>query len=240
MAQKSGLSHTTISRIWRAFALQPHRTETFKLSADPLFVEKVRDIVGLYLNPPDRALVLCVDEKSQIQALDRTRPLLPVCAGNHFHTCPLSVRGSSTPSRTTWRNTRWVHPRSREEVGRLRCGRVCRRGESDSSWRYAVFLKPGPGEWPVGGGGAVPPPSCLLVGRLHPLFTIAWSEILCSLDLFIFFLLFPDFLGPLYQAFHVGYGIFPVSLKLCYPGLSLLELVELPSVVLRVGIRRYF
>ena len=165
---------------------------------------------------------------------------IPVCAGNHFHTCRLSVRGSSTPSRTTWRNTRWVHPRSRAEVGRLRCGRVCRRGESDSSWRYAVVLKPGPGEWPVGGGGAVPPPSCLLVGRLHPLFTIAWSEILCSLDLFIFFLLFPDFLGPLYQAFHVGYGIFPVSLKLCYPGLSLLELVELPSVVLRVGIRRYF
>ena len=81
MAQKSGLSHTTISRIWRAFALQPHRTETFKLSADPLFVEKVRDIVGLYLNPPDRALVLCVDEKSQIQALDRTRPLLPLRPG---------------------------------------------------------------------------------------------------------------------------------------------------------------
>ena len=81
MAQKSGLSHTTVSRIWRAFALQPHRTETFKLSADPLFIEKVRDIVGLYLNPPDRALVLCVDEKSQIQALDRTRPLLPLRPG---------------------------------------------------------------------------------------------------------------------------------------------------------------
>jgi transposase len=81
MAQRSGLSHTTVSRIWRAFALQPHRTETFKLSADPLFIEKVRDIVGLYLNPPDRALVLCVDEKSQIQALDRTRPLLPLRPG---------------------------------------------------------------------------------------------------------------------------------------------------------------
>ena len=64
MARRSGLSHNTVSRIWRAFALQPHRTETFKLSADPLFIEKVRDIVGLYLNPPDRALVLCVDEKS--------------------------------------------------------------------------------------------------------------------------------------------------------------------------------
>ena len=75
MARRSGLSHNTVSRIWRAFALQPHRTETFKLSADPLFIEKVRDIVGLYLNPPDWALVLCVDEKSQIQALDRTRSL---------------------------------------------------------------------------------------------------------------------------------------------------------------------
>ena len=72
MEARSGLSRSTISRIWRTFALQPHRTETFKLSADPLFIEKVRDIVGLYLNPPDRALVLCVDEKSQIQALDRT------------------------------------------------------------------------------------------------------------------------------------------------------------------------
>ena len=81
MARRSGLSHTTVSRIWRAFALQPHRTETFKLSADPLFIEKVRDIVGLYLDPQDRALVLCVDEKSQIQALDRTRPLLPLRPG---------------------------------------------------------------------------------------------------------------------------------------------------------------
>ena len=81
MARRSGLSHNTVSRIWRAFALQPHRTETFKLSADPLFIEKVRDIVGLYLNPPARALVLCVDEKSQIQALDRTRPLLPLRPG---------------------------------------------------------------------------------------------------------------------------------------------------------------
>ena len=81
MARRSGLSHTTVSRIWRAFALQPHRTETLKLSADPLFIEKVRDIVGLYLDPQYRALVLCVDEKSQIQALDRTRPLLPLRPG---------------------------------------------------------------------------------------------------------------------------------------------------------------
>ena len=81
LAQQSGLSRSTISRIWRAFGLQPHRSETFKLSKDPLFIDKVRDIVGLYLNPPDRALVLCVDEKSQIQALDRTQPLLPMRPG---------------------------------------------------------------------------------------------------------------------------------------------------------------
>jgi transposase len=81
MAAKAGMSQSAISRIWRAFALQPHRTETFKLSNDPLFVEKVRDIVGLYLDPPDKALVLCVDEKSQIQALDRTQPLLPMRPG---------------------------------------------------------------------------------------------------------------------------------------------------------------
>jgi len=81
MAKQSGLSQSAVSRIWRAFALQPHRSETFKLSKDPLFIEKVRDIVGLYLNPPDRALVLCVDEKSQIQALDRSQPLLPMRPG---------------------------------------------------------------------------------------------------------------------------------------------------------------
>jgi transposase len=81
MAKTVGMSQTAISRIWRAFALQPHRVETFKLSQDPLFIDKVRDIVGLYLNPPDKALVLCVDEKSQIQALDRTQPLLPLRPG---------------------------------------------------------------------------------------------------------------------------------------------------------------
>jgi transposase len=81
MAKHAGLSQTAISRIWRAFALKPHRVETFKLSTDPLFIEKVRDIVGLYLNPPDKALVLCVDEKSQIQALDRSQPVLPLRPG---------------------------------------------------------------------------------------------------------------------------------------------------------------
>jgi transposase len=82
MAQRCGLSQTAVSRIWRAFALQPHRTETFKLSKDPLFIEKVRDIVGLYLSPPDKALVLCVDEKTQIQALDRRQPVLPLRPGH--------------------------------------------------------------------------------------------------------------------------------------------------------------
>lgn len=81
MAPAAGMSVSTVGRIWRAFGLQPHRVDTFKLSSDPQFVEKVRDIVGLYLNPPDNALVLCVDEKSQIQALDRTAPLLPLRPG---------------------------------------------------------------------------------------------------------------------------------------------------------------
>src|SRR5450755_2425897 len=81
LAAASGLSRSTVGRIWHAFALQPHRSETFKLSKDPLFIDKVRDIVGLYMDPPDRALVLCVDEKSQIQALNRTQPLLPMRPG---------------------------------------------------------------------------------------------------------------------------------------------------------------
>jgi transposase len=88
MAKASGINQTAISRIWRAFSLAPHRSETFKLSKDPLFIDKVRDIVGLYMNPPERALVLCVDEKSQIQALDRTAPLLPMRPGQierHTH-----------------------------------------------------------------------------------------------------------------------------------------------------------
>jgi transposase len=81
MAEACGLSHASVQRIWKAFGLQPRRVDTFKLSTDPLFVEKVRDIVGLYMNPPDRALVLSVDEKSQIQALNRTQPVLPMQPG---------------------------------------------------------------------------------------------------------------------------------------------------------------
>ena len=93
MARQIGVSQSTVSRIWRAFGLKPHRIETWKLSKDPLFVEKVRDVVGLYLNPPERALVLCVDEKSQIQALDRTAPILPMLPG--------------TPQRATHDYKRW-------------------------------------------------------------------------------------------------------------------------------------
>lgn len=81
MAEKTGLSQTAIVRIWRAFGWQPRRVENFKFSKDPQFVEKVRDIVGLYMNPPDRAMVLCVEEKSQVQALNRTQPILPLAPG---------------------------------------------------------------------------------------------------------------------------------------------------------------
>src|SRR3954464_803345 len=81
MAAEVGLNQTAVHRIWKAFGLQPHRTESWKLSRDPQFIEKVRDVVGLYLNPPERAVVLCVDEKSQIQALDRTAPILPMLPG---------------------------------------------------------------------------------------------------------------------------------------------------------------
>jgi transposase len=81
MAQRSGLSKSTIGRIWRTFELKPHRADTFKLSTDPLFVEKLYDVVGLYFNPPEGAIVLCADEKSQIQALDRSQPVLPMMPG---------------------------------------------------------------------------------------------------------------------------------------------------------------
>src|SRR5215468_11718729 len=88
MAERTGLSQSAVVRIWHAFGLQPHKSETFKLSCDPFFIEKVRDVVGLYLNPPARAVVLSVDEKSQVQALDRTQPLLPLGPGQaerHTH-----------------------------------------------------------------------------------------------------------------------------------------------------------
>jgi transposase len=96
MAKATGMSQSAVSRIWRAFGLKPHLSETFKLSPDPLFVEKVRDIVGLYVNPPDAALVLCVDEKSQIQALDRTAPVLPLRPGLPERRTHDYVRGGTT------------------------------------------------------------------------------------------------------------------------------------------------
>jgi hypothetical protein len=81
MAKEQGVSASTIHKIWKAYGLQPHRVETFKLSQDPKFVEKLTDVVGLYMNPPEKAVVLCVDEKTQIQALDRTQPGLPIKKG---------------------------------------------------------------------------------------------------------------------------------------------------------------
>lgn len=96
MAAETGLSHTTIRRIWAAFSLQPHRSETFKLSTDPLFVDKDQDIVGLYMSPPNRAVVLCVDEKSQIQALDREQPVLPMAPGVPEHRTHTYIRNGTT------------------------------------------------------------------------------------------------------------------------------------------------
>jgi transposase len=97
MARRCGLSQTMVSRVWRAFALQPLRVQGFKLSKDPLFIEKPRDyIFGLYLNPPDRALVLCVDEQSQIQALDRCQPVLPMRPGQAERRAPDYLRHGTT------------------------------------------------------------------------------------------------------------------------------------------------
>lgn len=96
MAQEAGMSQSAISRIWRAFGLKPHRAGTFKLSTDPFFVEKVRDVLGLYVSPPERAIVLCVDEKGQVQALDRTRPLLPMEPGQAERRTHDYVRNGTT------------------------------------------------------------------------------------------------------------------------------------------------
>lgn len=96
MAGATGFSHTTFRRMWTAFGLQPHRSQTFKLSSDPLFVDKVCDIVGRYLSPPNRALVLSVDEKSQIQALDREQPVLPMMPGIPERRTHTYVRNGTT------------------------------------------------------------------------------------------------------------------------------------------------
>jgi transposase len=97
MAREMGLSQSTVSRIWRAFGLQPHRSQTFKLSTDPYVIDKVHDVVGLYLDPPERALVFCVDEKSQIQALNRSQPVLPMMPGvPERQTCDYIRHGTTT------------------------------------------------------------------------------------------------------------------------------------------------
>ena len=100
-----GLNQTAISRIWRTFGLKPHRIEDFKLSTDPQFIDKVRDVVGLYLNPPDAAVVLCVDEKTQVQALDRTAPVLPMLPGTPARRRPTPTSATAPPTstpRSTW------------------------------------------------------------------------------------------------------------------------------------------
>ena len=96
MAAKAGISQSSVGRIWRAFGLKPHRTSSYSLSRDPLFVEKVRDVVGLYLSPPTNALVLSVDEKSQIQALNRTQPILPMRLGSEERRTPDYDRHGTT------------------------------------------------------------------------------------------------------------------------------------------------
>jgi hypothetical protein len=108
MAKRSGLSKSTVGRIWKAFRLKPHLTEGFKLSGDPQFIEKVRDVVGLYLDPPERALVLCVDEQAQVQALDRSQPVLPMLPGTPQRRTHDDVRTGDQPVR---------RPRSRRGAG---------------------------------------------------------------------------------------------------------------------------
>ncbi len=96
MAKAAGMSQSAIVRIWNAFGLKPHKSETFKLSTDPYFIEKVRDVVGLYMSPPENAIVLSIDEKSQVQALDRTQPLLPMRPGQAERRTPDYVRNGTT------------------------------------------------------------------------------------------------------------------------------------------------
>ena len=123
-----GLTQTAVLRIWQAFGLQPHRQETWKLSKDPLFIDKVRDVVGLYLNPPERAVVLCVDEKSQIQALDRTAPILPMLPGHPRARHPrLQARRHLEPLRRAGPHDRQGH--------RPRCTAATARSSSSSSCR---------------------------------------------------------------------------------------------------------
>ena len=125
MAKRTGLSRSTIGRIWRDFGLKPHRVDTFKLSTDPLFVEKVVDVVGLYHNPPERAVVLCVDEKSQIQALDRSQPVLPMMPGMPRAAHPrLPAQRHHQPVRGVQRRRRHRHQRTASPASRDRVQEV--------------------------------------------------------------------------------------------------------------------
>ena len=121
LARRAGVSAATVGRIWQAFGLKPHLLETFKISTDPLFVERVRDVVGLYLDPPERALVLCVDEKSQIQALDRSQPLLPILPGTPARMSTTTAKRHHQPVRCARRGER---PRDRRLARASPRGRV--------------------------------------------------------------------------------------------------------------------
>src|SRR5207247_11363431 len=143
MAAETGFSHTTIRRMWVAFGLQPHRSQTFKLSNDPLFVDKVRDIVGLYLSPPNRALVLSVDEKSHIQALDREQPVLPMMPGGRSaRPTPMSVmarprcsqRSTSPPALSLANATSGTGPPNSSTSSSRSTLRFPRVSTSTSSW----------------------------------------------------------------------------------------------------------
>lgn len=105
MARESGLSRDSVSRIWRAFGLKPHRADSFQISTDPYYVDKVRDVVGLYMSPPENALVLCVDEKSQIQALERAQPVLPMRPGKPEGHTPEYFRHATARCRCSLRST---------------------------------------------------------------------------------------------------------------------------------------
>ena len=150
LAQAAGLSQSSISRIWRAFSLQPHRSESFKLSRDPLFIDKVRDIVGLYLSPPDRALVLCVDEKSQIQALNRTVPLLPMRPRQIERRMitsatapPACLPPSMSPVAACWANCIAAIAHARSASFSTPSTPTCRRiSRSISSWITTARTKP--------------------------------------------------------------------------------------------------
>ena len=134
MAAEVGLTQSAVHRIWKAFGLQPHRQDSWKLSKDPQFVAKVRDVVGLYLNPPERAVVLCVDEKSQIQALDRTAPILPMLPGTP--SAPPTTTNALAPRACT---RHWTSPPAKSSAG---CTAAIARSSSRSSCRPSTAKSP--------------------------------------------------------------------------------------------------